>query len=171
MRDAFGRFATGIVIVTTQWGGERIGATVSSFNSVSLSPPLVSFCIARSAHAIDVWENTPSFGISVLARDQAELSTRFARSLSDKWAGVATRPAARVPAPLIDGALMWLECQAYARYDGGDHVILLGRVVAATVNNHVAQEPLLFYGAAYRHLAPKTPQEKIPDNAMWLHGW
>ncbi|WP_187968465.1 flavin reductase family protein [Aquibium microcysteis] len=169
LRDAFGRFTTGIVIVTTDVGGERIGATVSSFNSVSLAPPLVSFCIARNARAMAAWETAPGFAVSVLSRTQSHLSTQFARSLGDKWSGVGTRPASCVDAPLIEGALMWFECETYARYDGGDHLIILGRVVAAEAGRSV--EPLLFFGGAYRHLAPRMEHEHVSRDDMWLHAW
>lgn len=170
LRDAFGHFATGIVIVTTQFGGERIGATVSSFNSVSLEPPLVSFCIARNARAIEAWASTPGFAVSVLARDQADLSTRFARSLGDKWSNVPTRPAAQIAAPLIQGAIAWFECETHARYDGGDHVIMLGRVLAAS-RPATHGEPLLFFNGKYRHIAPQGPNDRQPENAMWYHAW
>lgn len=170
LRDSFGSFATGVVIVTTSHAGEHIGATVSSFNSVSLSPPLVSFCIARNAKAVNIWNTVDAFAVSVLANNQADLSTRFARSHGDKWSGVSKRQAKHVDAPLIDGALMWFECQTYARYDGGDHVVVLGRVVEAT-RSRVAAAPLVFFGGTYRHLAPRTQDEPVLPDAMWPHGW
>jgi flavin reductase (DIM6/NTAB) family NADH-FMN oxidoreductase RutF len=171
LRDSFGSFATGVVIVTATCRGERIGSTISSFNSVSLNPPLVSFCIARNAKAIDIWRETASFAVSVLAHDQAELSTRFARSLGDKWTGVSTRRATCIDAELIDGALMWFECETYARYDGGDHIVILGRVVEAMRNASATSAPLLFFGGAYRHLAARTQDEPILPDAMWPHAW
>lgn len=171
LRDSFGSFATGVVIVTTSHAGEHIGATVSSFNSVSLSPPLVSFCIARSAKAADIWNIVDTFAVSVLANSQADLSTRFARSLGDKWTGVSIRPARLIDAPLIDGALTWFECETFARFDGGDHVVIVGRVVGATRNRAAGSGPLLFFGGAYRHLAPRTEEEPVLPDAMWPHGW
>nr|WP_292382937.1 flavin reductase family protein [Mesorhizobium sp.] len=171
LRNAFATFATGVAIVTTCFGDEMIGATVSSFNSVSLVPPLVSFSIARTARALEAWNATDRFGVSILARAQSELSSRFARSMADKWSGVEIREANVINVPLIGGALMWFECEVYARYDGGDHIILLGRVLAATRNSEAGTDPLLFHGGTYRHLAPPVGSETIPDNAMWPHGW
>ncbi|OJY38910.1 MAG: hypothetical protein BGP06_04820 [Rhizobiales bacterium 65-9] len=171
LRNAFGSFATGVAIVTALSAGERIGATVSSFNSVSLAPPLVSFSIARNAKAFQAWESAPTFGVSILSTAQADLSTRFARSLGDKWTGVSLLPASRIDAPLVDGALMWFECEAYGRHDGGDHLILIGRVLAARRNCSANPAPLVFFGGAYRHLAPPRGSEFLTQDAMWLHGW
>lgn len=170
LRDAFGTFATGVVIVTANHAGERLGATVSSFNSVSLDPPLISFSIARNAKAVHGWNNVNQFAVSVLAQSQADLSTRFARSLGDKWTGVSTFLAGSIDARLISGALLWFECEVYNRYDGGDHIMILGRVVAAMRNSEAAA-PLLFFGGAYRSVAPHTQGDRVPDEAMWLHGW
>lgn len=171
LRDAFSRFATGVVIVTTSFEGEKVGATISSFNTVSLAPPLISFCIARSSKALDIWNSTPGFAVNVLDSHQSELSTRFARSMGDKWTGVSTRRASTIEAPLIEGAVMWFECEVYARYDGGDHVILLGRVTAAEYGRTASPDPLLFFGGGYRHLAARKAEERSRDDAMWLHGW
>lgn len=171
LRNAFGSFATGVAIVTALYEGERIGATVSSFNSVSLAPPLVSFSIARNAKAFQAWETTPTFCVSILSSDQADLSTRFARSLGDKWTGVSLLPAQTVDAPLIDGAIMWFECEAYGRHDGGDHLILIGRVLAARRNCAANPGPLVFFGGGYRHLAHPRGSEILLQEAMWPHGW
>lgn len=171
LRSAFGSFATGVAIVTALHDGERIGATVSSFNSVSLAPPLVSFSIARDARAFHAWEATPTFGVSILSTDQADVSARFARSLGDKWTGVSLQPGCKVDAPLIDGAIMWFECETYGRHDGGDHIILIGRVLAARRNRAANPAPLVFFGGGYRHLAPPRGSEFLLQDAMWPHGW
>lgn len=171
LRNAFGSFATGVAIVTALHDGERIGATVSSFNSVSLTPPLISFSIARDAKAFHAWEGTPTFCASILSTEQADLSTRFARSLGDKWTGVSLLPGCKVDAPLIDGAIMWFECEAYGRHDGGDHLILIGRVLAARRNHAANPAPLVFFGGGYRHLAPPRDSEFLLQDAMWPHGW
>ena len=78
-RDALGLFATGVVVVTAEVDGVLLGSTVSSFNSVSLAPPLVLFSLARSARTLDLWLRAAHFGVTVLADDQVELSNRFAR--------------------------------------------------------------------------------------------
>ncbi|MGF7161849.1 flavin reductase (DIM6/NTAB) family NADH-FMN oxidoreductase RutF [Rhodoligotrophos appendicifer] len=169
LRDAFGLFATGVVIVTAMDGTERLGATVSSFTSVSLDPPLISFSLARTAKSFAAWNRVSEFAVSVLAETQSDLSTRFARSLGDKWTGVGVEPARAIRADLISGSLLWLECKVYSRCDGGDHVIILGELLAMARADSAAR-PLLFYGGAYRHLSD-ADREMVPESALWLHGW
>src|SRR5262245_17327784 len=127
-RDALGLFPTGVAVVTTiARDGTHLGATVSSFNSVSLSPPLVLFSIARSASSFAAWSEADTYAINLLHEHQDEVSTRFARARTDKWEG--TKPVVgQTGVLLIPGALAAFECENYARYDGGDHLILVGRV-------------------------------------------
>jgi flavin reductase (DIM6/NTAB) family NADH-FMN oxidoreductase RutF len=171
LRDAFGAFATGVVVVTADYGGERLGITVSSFNTVSLAPPLISFSIAWTLKSIHAWSEVKEFGVSVLSENQPDISTRFAKSLANKWAGVSVFPAQNVSAQLVSGALMWFECKVFDRYDGGDHAIIIGTVVSAARNLEVEAAPLVFFGGAYRRLVPDREQRIVPHDALWLHGW
>src|SRR5688572_12128938 len=105
-RQALGLFPTGVAVVTTITGdGARIGTTVSSFNSVSLSPPLVLFSIARTANSFAAWAEAKTYAINILHEHQDELSTRFARALADKWKTLKPRigetGALLVPAALV----------------------------------------------------------------------
>jgi flavin reductase (DIM6/NTAB) family NADH-FMN oxidoreductase RutF len=121
-------FPTGTVIVTkTTDGGERLGLTISSFNSVSLSPPLILFSIARSAYSIAAWMEAQHYTVNILHESQQEISTRFAKALGDKLSGL-TPAAGERGAPLLPNALAALECVPYAQHDGGDHVIMVGHV-------------------------------------------
>src|SRR5690242_14000434 len=88
-RDALGQFATGVAVVTAEVEGTLLGATVSSFNSVSLAPPLILFSLARSAQSFPLWLNAKQFGVTVLGENQNDISNRFARGGADKWAGLA----------------------------------------------------------------------------------
>lgn len=169
-RDALGLFATGVAVITaTTGGGERLGTTVSSFNSVSLEPPLILFSIGRNARAFPAWEAVSAFGVNLLAEDQGDLSTRFARAMTDKWQGVEPH-IGRSGIPLLPGALAWLECASYAKHDGGDHLIFVGQVHSLVVRKVTNPRPLLFFGGKYRQLETQlhdTPAEA----AKWLHGW
>jgi flavin reductase (DIM6/NTAB) family NADH-FMN oxidoreductase RutF len=117
-REALGFFATGIAVVTaTMEGRARIGATVRSFNSVSLDPPLVLFSMARSSQAFPAWQSVPHFTVNVLAEHQDATSTNFARARSDKWVG-ARCVEGENGAPLLPDSLAPFECARYANYDG-----------------------------------------------------
>ena len=141
-RDALGLFPTGVAVVTTVTkDGARIGATVSSFNSVSLSPQLVLFSIARTSRSFAAWSDADSYAINLLHEHQHAVSTRFARSLAEKWEGVVP-VVGRTGAPLIPGAIASFECENYARYDGGDHLILVGKVCALTTTTAGDARPL-----------------------------
>jgi len=149
-RRALGCFATGVAIVTA--GGDdggAIGVTISSFNSVSIRPPLVLFSIARSSLSLDAMGRASGFAINVLGCEQQQLSDGFSRAKTDKWAQVSQF---RAPngAPLIVGALAHFECAPYAQYDGGDHIIFVVRVVSFFEDSG---DPLIFYRSAYHRLA------------------
>ncbi len=119
-RDALGQFATGVCVISAEVDGILLGSTVSSFNSVSLAPPLILFSLARSAQTLPLWLKTTHFGVTVLAESQTDLSNRFARGGADKWTGLAPLRG-KSGVPLLRGGLVTLECQTYATYEGGDH--------------------------------------------------
>jgi flavin reductase (DIM6/NTAB) family NADH-FMN oxidoreductase RutF len=170
-RDVLGLFATGVAVITsTAPDGARLGATVSSFSSVSLDPPLVLFSMGRNAKAFPAWEVVGAFAVNILAEDQSATSTRFARALTDKWQGVEPCFGAN-GSPLLDGALAWLECTSYATYDGGDHLIFVGRVDALTLCTTPNGRPLVFFGGGYRQLDSDRLIQTPPDTDQWLHGW
>lgn len=144
-RDVCGRYATGVTVVTVlDREGCPFGVTANSFSSVSLDPPLVQFSLDRGASVFPVFEATDAFVINVLARDQQTLSSQFSKT-SDSFDAV-THVAWSSGAPILDGCLANIECAKYAVYDGGDHVIILGRVRRLACNTG---EPLLFYRGDY----------------------
>jgi flavin reductase (DIM6/NTAB) family NADH-FMN oxidoreductase RutF len=166
-RDALGQFATGVAVVTTEVEGTLLGSTISSFNSVSLAPPLILFSLARSAQSLQLWLKATHFGVTVLAEHQNDLSNRFARGGAEKWSGIAPVRGAH-SIPLLRGGLVSFECETYAFYEGGDHEIMLGRVLAFNRNEAA---PLLFFGGRYQRLHSSQPIETPPDTDYWLHGW
>lgn len=170
LRNALGQFPTGVVIVTAATaGGERIGMTMSSFNSVSLEPPLVLFSVHRKALTFVHWQEMQHYAINILAEDQEELSNRFAKAKTDKWEGIEPI-AGETGAPILPGALAAFECEAFSRYDGGDHEIFVGRVLHLH-EGRIGAPPLVFFGGMYRQLAPAAGAHTPPSDNADLHGW
>jgi flavin reductase (DIM6/NTAB) family NADH-FMN oxidoreductase RutF len=173
MRDALGYFPTGVVIITaTSYEGERLGATVSSFNSVSLDPPLVLFSIDKMAKSLAQWVATKHYAVNVLHEDQTEISNRFARAMTDKWEGVMPKKASHITAPLIPNALCWFECESWAHYDGGDHVIFVGKVLGLQVRPTTHDRPLTFFRGRYSKLGnTASDKQKWQHDNFLQHGW
>jgi flavin reductase (DIM6/NTAB) family NADH-FMN oxidoreductase RutF len=129
-RDALAQFATGVTVVCARApDGRYVGFTANSFNSVSLSPPLVLWSLARRSASLPAFEAAPGYAINVLSAPQVDLARRFSRPHADRFAGVSHR-LGWSDAPLIDGCIAWLECRHYARHRAGDHVVFIGEVVA-----------------------------------------
>ena len=132
-RDALAEFATGVTIIATRdpahAGPARyVGFTANSFNSVSLDPPLVSWCLSRNANTLPAFEQCERYAVSVLAVDQVAIARRFAGTHADRFESVPFR-LGWADAPLIEGAVAWFECRHYARHSAGDHVLFIGEVV------------------------------------------
>src|SRR5439155_21643308 len=126
-RDALGRFATGIALVTAAPDGEPTGLIVNSFASVSLEPPLVSFCPSRSSLTWSRMRRARRFGVNVLGRQHERFAIRATPAGSDRFAGLDWEPG-HVGVPLLTDALATLECEIVAEHATGDHWIVVGRV-------------------------------------------
>lgn len=145
-RDALGSFATGVTIATTsQEDGTPVGVTASSFNSVSLDPPLILWSLAKNAQSRAAFGASGHFAVHVLAASQEALSNRFARSGEDKFADVEWQPGA-LGSPILADFAARFECRTRHEYEGGDHVIMVGEVVAYETREAA---PLLFHGGRY----------------------
>lgn len=144
LRDAFGRFATGVTLVTAQGPEGPAGFTANSFASVSLDPPLVLWSPARASRRFGIFSAAAHYAIHVLADEQAGLIARFAGG----GPGFAGLPHALTPEgmPVLPEALARFDCAAHAAHDGGDHAILVGRVLRATLRDGA---PLVFFGGRY----------------------
>jgi flavin reductase (DIM6/NTAB) family NADH-FMN oxidoreductase RutF len=151
-RRILSHFATGVVVVTAIADtGEPVGLTCQSFSSLSLEPPLVMFAVARSSTSWPRVRAVGRFAVSILGEHQEHISRRFSVHGADKFAGVGWRPG-RFGAPLLDGALAYVEAHLAAVYDGGDHEIVVGRVLdlaEVDADGH----PLLFFRSEYRSLS------------------
>ncbi|NNU44694.1 flavin reductase family protein [Ramlibacter montanisoli] len=146
-RAALGMFATGVTIVTARTAdGRVVGLTANSFNSVSLTPPLVLWSLSRAAASMAVFSAGSHYAINVLAADQKALAERFATRGADRWNGVTFTEGAG-GAPLLDGAAATFECFNRSRYEEGDHVIFVGEVERCA--HRTGASPLLFHGGRY----------------------
>lgn len=151
-RNALGAFATGVTIITTRADdGTPVGITANSFNSVSLDPPLVLWSLAKTSQSLSAFETTKHWAVHILSEDQEELSNRFARRGADKFAG--TQPSEGIARlPLLSGCATRLQCETAHVYEGGDHLIFVGRVLSF---DHNECAPLAFQGGRYAVVAPK----------------
>lgn len=150
LRNAFGRFATGVCVVTASPEGfEPFGMTVNSFSSVSLDPPLLLWSLQNDSECLPAFNAASRFAVNVLCSEQREISKQYARKGDHTLRAEHIRTGA-TGLPLLCNALASFECELWQRYDGGDHVILVGRVLAT---EHAADgKPLLFFGGAYQDL-------------------
>lgn len=150
LRNALGRFATGVTIVTAlDPDGQPIGLTVNSFSAVSLEPPLVLWCLDKASHNLDAFRRASHHAVNVLAAGQVDLSNRFATWPVDRFAGLPWHPGSG-GVPLLDGCCARFEVANETGHDGGDHTIFIGRVVRFDDNPELA--PLLFHAGDYRKL-------------------
>ena len=148
-RNACGRFPTGVTIATVfDAEGQPHGLTVSSFVSVSLTPPLISICLGHAVSLIDTFRASKHFGINVLAEEQQELSDRFARRGYDRFQGIPWSRG-QFEVPLIEGVLAAIELRVEQRIPVGDHDLFVGRMLATHVRDGA---PLVHFRGAYRKL-------------------
>lgn len=146
-RTALGTFATGVTIVSARTAeGQLVGLTANSFNSVSLSPPLVLWSLARLARSYDAFRQVSHYAIHVLASDQQALAQRFATPGIDRFAGLTVTEGAS-GAPLISGCVATFECFNRSRYAEGDHVIFVGEV--EDCHHRTDASPLLYHGGQF----------------------
>ena len=153
-RNALGHFPTGVTVMTAAAGGRRVGVTVNSFSALSLDPPLILWSIIKGSSSYPVFEAASHFAVNILAHDQIALSQRFARPAEDRFDGIELAEGAGA-APLLPGTCGQLECARHRILDGGDHWILLGRVLSFRTDSHA---PLLFHKGGYALAGPHPDQ-------------
>jgi 3-hydroxy-9,10-secoandrosta-1,3,5(10)-triene-9,17-dione monooxygenase reductase component len=148
-RNALGSFATGVTIITALGKeGQKIGMTANSFNSVSLTPPLILWSISKSANCFDDFLAADAFAVHILTADQQDLSNQFATKGKDRFADIlCTKGLSGIP--ILPHYSTCFECKASQQFDGGDHIIMTGEVLKFTDNQ---LDPLLFYRGNYHNL-------------------
>ncbi|MEM8616918.1 MAG: flavin reductase family protein [Pseudomonadota bacterium] len=157
LRDTLGLFVTGVTIITTRSpSGEAVGITANSFNSVSLTPPLVLWSIGHTSRSLSAFKAADHFAVHILREDQADLSRTFARSGSDKFADIKIETGLG-DTPLLPDCAARLECKIYGRHPAGDHDIYVAEVVRLASDQQA--RPLVYHGGRYAELADQ------PDDA------
>ena len=149
-RNVLGRFCSGVTVVTASHDGRPAGMTCQSFMSLSLEPPLVAFAPALTSRSYPRIREAGRFAVNVLAADQVELARNFSRSGVDRFAGVRWCREF-TGAPLLDGTVAHIECELVEEYGIGDHLLVVGRVVA--LSSHPDATPLLFFGSSFAALS------------------
>jgi 3-hydroxy-9,10-secoandrosta-1,3,5(10)-triene-9,17-dione monooxygenase reductase component len=146
LRKVLGTFATGVTVITTRaLDGAAVGLTANSFNSVSLNPPMVLWSLAKTARSREAFESATHWAVHILAADQEELANRFATRGTDKFAALKIDQGAG-DVPLLHGCAARLQCRTSFKYEGGDHIIFVGEVMAV---DHTDNAPLVFQAGAY----------------------
>jgi 3-hydroxy-9,10-secoandrosta-1,3,5(10)-triene-9,17-dione monooxygenase reductase component len=145
-RNCLGHFATGVAAVAAVVDGDPVGMAIGSFTSVSLDPPLVAFLPAKTSVSWLAMREAGSFCVNILAADQMDTCAVMASRADDKFADVAWRPGP-TGSPIIEGSLAYIDCNIENVYDGGDHDIVVGRVVALDVSE--AKDPIVFFAGGY----------------------
>jgi 3-hydroxy-9,10-secoandrosta-1,3,5(10)-triene-9,17-dione monooxygenase reductase component len=148
-RSVLGHFATGVTIVTALDDGEPVGLAANSFTAVSLDPPLVLFCVAHSSSTWPRIERAGTFAVNILGEGHEELSDLFARPGADRFAATPWRPGVS-GAPVLEDAIAYLDCEFEAEYPGGDHRIVVGRVLDLDMRE--GARPLLFFRGGYERM-------------------
>ena len=149
LRNALGNFATGITVITAlDQQGEPKGMTANSFSSVSLEPPLVSWCVGRESKLFDLFQVTNHFAVNILHSGQQSISQLFASPNDDKFGQIPWH-AGMNGLPLLDESSCQFQCEIEHRYSGGDHTIVIGRVLDFYSK---PMSPLIFHGGQYQEL-------------------
>ena len=146
LRQAFGSFTTGVTVVTARdHEGRPIGFTANSFTSVSLDPPLLLVCLAKTSSNLEHFTRASRFAVNILSEAQEDISNRFASRVEDRFAEIAWHEG-RDCTPLIDGVVAWFDCRTDNLVDAGDHIILIGFI---TDFDHSEQRPLAYLRGHY----------------------
>ena len=161
-RRVLGQFATGVTVITAMDGEEPAGVVANSFTSVSLDPPLVLFCVARTSSTWPRIERARRFAVNILGEHQEETSRLFATRDVDRFASVEWHVGVG-GSPVLEDCLAYLDCEFWAEYDGGDHIIVVGRVLDLGVPREAG--PLLFFQGKYARLAVVAGESGATDVA------
>ncbi|HVT45195.1 MAG TPA: flavin reductase family protein [Thermoanaerobaculia bacterium] len=147
-RRAMGQFACGVTVVTTEHQGILFGMTVASFASLSLDPPMLLVCLETSVKTLEAIVQSGRFGVSILRDTQEAVSAQFASRTDDRFAGIAIRRG-ELGVPLLAESLATIECLLHKEVQAGDHSIVIGDVMHATLHEG---QPLVYFRSAYWRL-------------------
>jgi len=149
IRNVMGHFTTGVTVITTRdKTGTPFGLTANAFSSLSLNPPLVVVCVDKTVQCYSCFDESKAFVVNILSEDQEDLSRRFATKGIEKFEGLSWRPG-ELGVPLLNGAIGHIQCRVTSSYEGGDHTIFIGEIIAAAAQG---DRPLLFFKGQYQRL-------------------
>jgi 3-hydroxy-9,10-secoandrosta-1,3,5(10)-triene-9,17-dione monooxygenase reductase component len=152
-RNALSMFATGVTIITTRTeSGDPVGITANSFNSVSLDPPMVLWSLAKNAYSLPIFQQAKEWNVHILSNEQEALSNKFAKKGEDKFAGI-TLDQGVTQSPLLPACSARFQCRTMFEYEGGDHIIFVGEVLAY---DQAPTPPLLYLSGNYALATKKT---------------
>lgn len=167
-RRVMGQFVTGVTVITVQHGDHIHGMTANAFTSVSLDPPLVLFCVAKTARMAALISEAPGFAINILAERQQDVSRQFAGSRKDDLERAVALKRGPI-APLIEGTLAAISCTTDTIHEGGDHWIVLGRVISVHEPSvGPIRDPLVFFRSRYQELVEQAPVVS-PSTESWAN--
>jgi flavin reductase len=150
-RRIFGRFTTGVTVVSTLAGNDTWGMTANAVTSLSLDPPLILVAVVRDSSTDGYLKASRVFAVNILAADQRDLSTRFSGPGPRDFADLNVKTSV-TGCPILVDAIGWVDCRVIDILSGGDHEIFLGEILAGDAHDH-DKKPLLFYGGKYSQLA------------------
>jgi flavin reductase (DIM6/NTAB) family NADH-FMN oxidoreductase RutF len=162
-RRALGNFATGITIVTAKGpDGQKVGVTANSFNSVSMDPPLILWSIDKRSSALETFQDAKHFAVNILASDQSELSNNFAKPQDNKYANIDYLDGLG-GAPVFEGVAGYFECETDQFIEGGDHWIIIGKVVSFV---DASRPPLVYHQGGYSMVIPHPRFQKTAEDGQ-----
>lgn len=162
-RETLAHFASGVTVVTVSGPSGRAGFTATGFTSVSTTPPLILVCISKDASAHGAIVRAPHFGVSILDERQSAIAQQFARSNIDRFEGIRVVDGVTGSALLVEKALAHIECRQHACHDGGDHTILVGEVLQASVG---VGRPLLYFARRFGAFQGEPPLHGGPTSLL-----
>jgi flavin reductase (DIM6/NTAB) family NADH-FMN oxidoreductase RutF len=165
LKQAMRAYPQGVTVATTRGPSGPTGLTVSSFTSVSVDPPLILISIAKGSAMHDLFHEAKAYAINLLAEDQKSVSDRFAgrTNVKDRFEGIRYNSGV-TGSPIIDGVRAAIECNAWQVYEGGDHSILVGKVVSAKTFN--SKRPLVYFSQQYT-TTELTDYPAPPSDMVW----
>ncbi len=166
-RQVLGHFATGVTVITGMHEGEPAGFACQAFTALSLDPPLVLFCPAKSSGTWPRIARLGDLGVNILSADQRDLARRFGVSAPDKFDGVSWTPGPN-SAPILEGVLTWATCTVETVHEAGDHFVVIARVTG--LGNCSAGDPVLFYRGRFT-LSATTEADSPPEVVDTLLSW
>ena len=147
LKQVMGHFCTGVTIITAIDGTEPVGLTAQSFQSLSLDPPLILFSAQKTSSTLPRLQSAKELCVNILGEDQEALCRSFAASGADKYRGVGWQPGPATGAPVLNGVLGWVEARITEEIDGGDHLIVVARILDLDLEHE--GRPLLFYRGGF----------------------